>query len=261
MLSEEYIRFTVHSILMEEANKDDVIDAIKKKYEVDITYDDGANGSRRIQPCAYGRTSKGNLVLRAYQPEGSSLSSSHGWKYFLLDRIRDWNPRKDEHFSEPPEFRTDGPYNPKGDKSMSEVYLMADFGDSYGGELETIDSKQSENNTINQSQSLNIPVSKSGSNISGVNSDNGSVNPYYSSAREMSSSNNFGQDNGVETVGPVKKDNTETTNSTSVNSVNDGDYSNVEQNSPIYKANTENKPEENYIDAMEFADDKEKENI
>ena len=66
MLAEEYIRSTVRSILMEEANMDDVVDAIKKKYEVDITYDDGANGPRRIQPCAYGRTSKGNLVLRAF---------------------------------------------------------------------------------------------------------------------------------------------------------------------------------------------------
>jgi hypothetical protein len=44
-----------------------------------------------------------------------------------------------------------------------------------------------------------------------------------------------------------------------VNSVNDGDYNNAEQNSPIYKANTEKEPEENYIDTMEFVDDKEKE--
>ena len=44
MLAEEYIRSTVRSILMEEANRDDVVDAIKKKYEVDITYDDGAIG-------------------------------------------------------------------------------------------------------------------------------------------------------------------------------------------------------------------------
>ena len=257
MLAEEYIRSTVRSILMEEANKDDVVDAIKKKYEVDITYDDGANGPRRIQPCAYGRTSKGNLVLRAYQPEGSSLSSSHGWKYFLLDRIQDWSPRKDEHFSEPPEFRADGPYNPNGDKSMSEVYLIADFGNSNGGDLETGETENEPN--VQQQQSMNIPVSKSGSNISGVKTDNDSVNPYYASAREMSSSNNFGSDNATETVGPVKKNDTETSDNTSVNSVNDGDYNNAEQNSPIYKTNTEKEPEENYIDAMEFVDDKEKE--
>lgn len=259
MLSEEYIRSTVYSILKEEANRDDVVDAIKKKYEVDITYDDGANGTRRIQPCAYGKTSKGNLVLRAYQPEGASLSTSHGWKYFLLDRINDWQPFKDKHFSEPPEFRTDEPYNPNGDRSMSEVYLIADFGDSNGGKFENNSEINADNEQSQTKMSLNAPISKSGNGISGVEDNNTTVNPYYASAREMSSSNNFGQDNGAETVGPVKKNDTETVDNTSVNVVKDGDYSNAEQNSPVYKTNGENMPDEDYIDTMEFADDKEEE--
>jgi hypothetical protein len=48
MSSEEYARNVLRSILTEEANQSDVIDAIKKKYEVNVTYNDGANGPRRI---------------------------------------------------------------------------------------------------------------------------------------------------------------------------------------------------------------------
>ena len=247
MNSEEYARNGLRSILTEEANQSDVIDAIKKKYEVNVTYNDGANGPRRIQPVAYGKTSRGNLVLRAYQPEGASRSATHGWKYFLLDRIVGWDPDKDSHFDRPPEYAGDGEYNPHGDKSMSEVYLTADFGDSQGGDYET-----GESNGQEKPNNPTPPATNAGSNVSGTNTQP-QVSPYANSAKEMGIANNFGTDNAGQTVGPVMKGNTET--NTQVSQTKPEDYNNVENNRPIYKGNEEQPQQNDVIDNMQYADD------
>ena len=51
-----------------------------------IHYDPGI---RLIEPHTLGRSSKGYLLLRAYQVEGASASGEHKhWKLFRLDRCR-----------------------------------------------------------------------------------------------------------------------------------------------------------------------------
>ena len=131
-----YLRRLVRQVLNESAFENEAKDAITKHYEVYITYDgensDGdetkGKGVRLIQPVALGLTKKGNPVIRAFQPNGDTKTHKPAWKFFLLDRIKDWSPRKKNRFSEPPGMYTaDGKFNANGDKSMSRVDVIADF--------------------------------------------------------------------------------------------------------------------------------------
>ena len=75
-------------ILKEEANVAYVSDAIKKKYEVELNYqaddDKKGSGKRIIQPVALGHSTKGNLVLRAFQPYGDTKTKIPKWKLFRI---------------------------------------------------------------------------------------------------------------------------------------------------------------------------------
>jgi hypothetical protein len=133
-----YAENILRSILLEEVNQADVIDAIKKRHSVSITYDADnssvGHGQRIIQPVAYGKTKAGNLVIRAFQPLGDTKSRVPSWKTFRLDRINDWKPDNSKSFDEPPSNY--GLLNPNGDDAMAEVYLVADFGNNDYGDTE-----------------------------------------------------------------------------------------------------------------------------
>ena len=81
---------------------------------------------------AYGISKAGNMVLRAFQPYGDTKTKTPHWKLFRLDKIENWDILwKRRSFDEPPgQFTVDGEYNPNGDKSMSTVYLSANFQNS-----------------------------------------------------------------------------------------------------------------------------------
>lgn len=258
MYNNEYVKNVMLSILKEEAKQNDVIDAIKKKYEVAITYDDGANGIRRIQPMAYGKSKSGNLVIRAYQPEGDSKSDSSGWKFFRLDRIGAWNPMMGRHFSEPPDT-----YNANGDNSMSEVYLTADFGNS-SNNYDTYQQDSEHNSPVSnrpqiqqQPQRTAVPqpqqpVQQQVSKIAGIGAEP-QTKGNMQSVRDMSKANNFGDNTTTQTVGPVMKGNTEDT----VNADNKVDYSVAINNGPRFKADNGNDTDN--IDRLNYVDDNEEE--
>lgn len=129
-----YAEQIIHELLMEEVQQNNIINAIKKRHEVSFVYNNGDGDSRgkqgriTVQPVAYGTTKAGNPCFRGYQTLGSSESKEKGegeipgWRLFLLDRVVD-NTWKDtgKVFSKPPMF------NEKGDRSMSNVLLIADF--------------------------------------------------------------------------------------------------------------------------------------
>ena len=123
------------NILKESVEQNRVIDAIKKRIEIRVNYssddDPKGRGERIIQPVAYGLSKSGNPVVRAFQPFGDTKTKVPHWKLFRLDKFTQWKPLK-RHFEEPPQFpyQTDGKFNPNGDKSMSEVYIIADFAGS-----------------------------------------------------------------------------------------------------------------------------------
>ena len=124
----------VSTVLTEDVEIGKVNDAIDRTYEVKINYlsdgDDSASGERIIQPVAYGLTKAGNPVIRAFQPYGDTKTKIPAWKFFRLDRIQSWKPMYKKVFkNRPPEgFNAEGVFNEIGDKSMSVVYNIAQFG-------------------------------------------------------------------------------------------------------------------------------------
>lgn len=114
-----------------------VTDSIKNKYRVNVNYEGDpshgiAPGPRTIEVYAYGLTKAGNPVIRAYQPYGDTASTTPGWKFFRIDRIKSWEPTYSLVTKPAPGF------NPNGDKTMSAVYLIANFNDtSANGEKQT----------------------------------------------------------------------------------------------------------------------------
>lgn len=122
------------AVLTEDVEIGKVNDAIDRTYEVKINYlsdgDDSASGERIIQPVAYGLTKAGNPVIRAFQPYGDTKTKTPAWKFFRLDRIQSWKPMfKNVFRNRPPEgFNVEGSFNDSGDKSMSVVYNIAQFG-------------------------------------------------------------------------------------------------------------------------------------
>ena len=105
-----------------------VADAIKNRWVVKIKYkvsnDDRIGIEERvIQPVAYGVSKAGNLVLRAFQPQGDTKTQVPHWKLFRLDRIVSWKALRNEIMYSPPNEQ----YNPLGDRTMKSVYRNADF--------------------------------------------------------------------------------------------------------------------------------------
>jgi len=82
--------------------------AIKERKRIRIFYEPG---QRLIEPHAYGRSSKGDLLLRAFQVEGASASGEHHyWKLFRLDRMGSSGPGGN--------FETPRPGYKRGDRAM-----------------------------------------------------------------------------------------------------------------------------------------------
>jgi len=105
------------------ASLGDVQDSIKKKKVMVIYYDgddNGGKGYRTIEPVCVGYSKKGNLVLRAWELEGSSWSAQR-WRLFRLDKIFTYRPTMDNFIEMRPK------YNPDGDKSMERVIINAKF--------------------------------------------------------------------------------------------------------------------------------------
>lgn len=113
-------------ILNESIDVNSITDSIKNKYRVVINYEGDpwhgiAPGMRVIEVYAYGITSAGNPVIRAFQPYGDTASTVPNWKFFRIDRIKTWKPTYSIITKPAPKF------NPNGDGSMKRVYLIADF--------------------------------------------------------------------------------------------------------------------------------------
>lgn len=124
-------------LLKEGVDETAVLDAIKNRYNVNITYDDYPNANppvppskRYIQVYNYSDTIADNACIRAYQIFGGSKSTPDrpGWKIFRLDRIRSWQPTK-VHFNKPVSDKGANipRYNQQGDKTMKIVHNKVEF--------------------------------------------------------------------------------------------------------------------------------------
>lgn len=121
---------SLKSLISEAASLGDVQDSIKKKKVIVIYYDgndNGGKGYRTIEPVCLGYSKRGNLVLRAWESEGSSWSAKNkgnflpGWRLFRLDKIFTYQPTMDNFVDMRPN------YNPNGDRSMERVLINAKF--------------------------------------------------------------------------------------------------------------------------------------
>lgn len=122
---------SLSNLLTEAAALSDVQDSIRNKNVIVIYYDgndNGGKGYRTIEPVCIGYSKRGNLVLRAWETEGSSWSAKFknnflpGWRLFRLDKIFTYRPTMD-NFTDMRPY-----YNPNGDRSMERVIINAKFG-------------------------------------------------------------------------------------------------------------------------------------
>lgn len=252
-MSKGYAELILESLLKEEAMQADVIDAIKKRYEVGINYvsDKTSKGSgyRIIQPVAYGKTTSGNLVIRAFQPYGDTKTKTPSWKMFRLDRIENWKPMKNKRFKEPPSTDGDilGKFNPNGDNTMSEVYLVANFHGMRNDALIKYNQKRHAEKVAADPYydfKRNIKKAQDGNKIDYVRKN---VEDWQKSAAaaefrkgngqsvyDMSRVHNFGDDQETQTVGPVRKGNADTAPQQQPKQMN---YTAALNNGPLYKQN------------------------
>ena len=121
---------SLKSLITEVASLNDIQKSIRDKNITVIFYDGdepGGRGLRRIEPVCVGYSKAGNLVLRAWDEEGSSHTATigdqplPGWRLFRADKILTYKPTQEK-------FTTPRPgYNFTGDKSMTRVILNAKF--------------------------------------------------------------------------------------------------------------------------------------
>ncbi len=128
VINENKIRLSLN----ESVGQNEIMDAIKEKYQVWINYSDDENrapGRRLIEPYVLGISKAGNPVLRAFLWKGDSFRGAPRYETLRLDRITSWIPLKKHKFTTDP--RNAGlnvaDYNTNGDKSMSAIICQAKF--------------------------------------------------------------------------------------------------------------------------------------
>lgn len=257
----------LRQVLNEAATPQQVTDAIKKRYEVKIKYGDNkekGGGQRLIQPVAYGTMKgTGNPVIRAFQPFGDTKTKVPHWKMFRLDKIEDWKPLRNRHFDDPSKGQfakgkfnvtgAEGTFNPNGDKSMDQVFIVADF---EGAKQRYNTNLKKHNDEVNAKKVEQDPLYNLKRNIK--NSIKGDPEimkrvaewekeqkrkkekqtPNQQSSEEMASIRSFGNDNTVQTSGPIVKGNTETQAVVQQTPKKD-EYQKIAQNGPVFKQQTE----------------------
>lgn len=118
-------------LILEIASIESVVDSIKRKQVIVLYYTGdapGGDGLRTIEPVCLGVSKAGNKVLRAWDYEGASHTATlgtqplPGWRLFRLDKITSYKPNGQVFNEMRPNF------NPNGDKSMTSVITLANFG-------------------------------------------------------------------------------------------------------------------------------------
>jgi len=121
---------SLKTLILEVASLGAVRDAISKKNKCVIYYigdEPGGKGLREIEPVCLGYSKAGNLVLRAWDYEGSSHTAYKGkqplpgWRLFRLDKITMFRPLDINFFDPRPNYKFNG------DRSMTRVLINAEF--------------------------------------------------------------------------------------------------------------------------------------
>jgi len=264
----DYAKKIIQELLTEEVTQDKLVYAIKSRHEVSFVYNNGdgnPKGKREritVQPVAYGLTKTGNPCFRAYQINGSSESTEEGekplpgWRLFLLGNVED-NTWKDSGkvFQMPPN------YNENGDKSMSQVYINADFKGTkqryergglknynaerlkanveknpfYGIEKQMKNKRMAPDFVMKNIKDTERTKSEREYQWKQAKDELENNLGNKQSIKDMSKQTDFGGEKTGETIGPVKKG----TNVSSGNENQQVNYSQAQQNGPKYKEKEE----------------------
>lgn len=114
-------------LLREDASVDSINTAVNNMHPVRITYNGPSGmgrGEREIYPVAYGISTAGNPVVRAFQPQGDTSTDVPAWKFFRIDRIKSWETDKSRQFN-PKELNG---FNETGDEQMKTLYAISPIG-------------------------------------------------------------------------------------------------------------------------------------
>ena len=255
---------TQQQILFEDVDVSSIELAIKKRKPVKVNYiadeneKETGSGWRIIQPVAYGLSKAGNPVIRAYQPFGDTKTKVPHWKLFRTDKFETWKLiNKKTNIPQPPLEE----YNPDGDKSMSTVYINADYAGAKrryetGGlakyNQERHAQKVAQNpyydleKNIERSRRVPTPdyVARNVANWQNSRSDVMSKWLNGASAEEMSRTTDFGDNNYVQTDKPITKgsaDNAVITTGKTNNTQQrrQQTYQNIALNGPVNKGDEE----------------------
>ena len=116
-------------LLREDTSVDAINNAINNMHPLRIVYNGPsgtANGERVIYPVAYGISTAGNPVVRAFQPQGSTSTEVPAWKFFRIDRIKRWDNDNSRTFN-PEELNG---FNEKGDEQIETLYAISPIGNA-----------------------------------------------------------------------------------------------------------------------------------
>lgn len=244
--SRKYAENLINELLAESVDRQKVINAIQKRREVKIKYnsnDRNAKGKdlRVIQPVAYGLSKAGNEVVRAFQPFGSSETDPNAWKTFRLDRIDSWSETR-KVFDEPPgmmQQASKGRFNKSGDKTMSRVLKIADFGGAQTryerSPLKDVNDRKRPNDIDVLKGKLDNRKHYNAKDFDYIqkNIDNWTKPKNFDSVWDMQQAKGFGDEFNTQTSQPITKNNT---SEPSINT-SQPDYDNAMNNGPVLKGN------------------------
>ena len=114
-------------LLTEDVDVQSITDSIMSMRPAYIKYNSGgtgkATGRRLIYPVAYGVSTAGNPVVRAFEDNGDTLTSVPAWKFFRVDRILWWRTIKDpKHSFKDKELVG---LNKSGDEGMTQIFTLS----------------------------------------------------------------------------------------------------------------------------------------
>lgn len=110
-----------YSLIKEAVALSDIQRAINGHNIVELEYDDGISGKRKVEVYVLGTMPSGANVIRAYQISGPTKTRNNGWKIFRLDKIRSFNVTEQVFTNPRPKF------NKTGDNTFKTVKLIANF--------------------------------------------------------------------------------------------------------------------------------------
>jgi predicted DNA-binding transcriptional regulator YafY len=107
-----------------EPNHQSLVDLVTNKRIISFYYKGSkevAAGWRTVEPVCYGER-RGIRYLRAWQQAGKTATIVPSWKFFRVDRIKNWNLSSNKVND-----KARDKFNPKGDKLLDKIYAISDY--------------------------------------------------------------------------------------------------------------------------------------